>query len=124
MKEEFEITLHARIKPGVGSSPVEISPIVADFRPVTPWCDGRQLGRVDWAQGRRLASRVRGGKWRRRWRIGESRAQKGRRRKRKERERGGSRASTPFGPFLSLFFLLQLNHKTPLCCIINRIPSI
>ena len=34
MKEEFEITLRARIKPGVGSALVEISPVMADFWPM------------------------------------------------------------------------------------------
>ena len=48
MKEEFEITLHAPRLPGVGSALVKISPIVADFRPVAPWSNDRQLRWVGW----------------------------------------------------------------------------
>ena len=61
MKEEFEITLHALRLPGVGYAPVEISPIVADFRLVAPWCDGRRLRWVDWGSRSAAGSGVRGG---------------------------------------------------------------
>ena len=87
MKEEFEITLHAPRLPGVGFAPLGISPIVADFRPVAPWCDGRQLGWVDWGSRSAAGSGVRGGEAKEEMRNRESRAMSGRRR-RKRRETG------------------------------------
>ena len=66
---------------------------------------------------------VQGGEAKEEMRNRESRAMSGRRRrKRKERELGG-RVPRLLPP-LSLFFLIQLNHKTVVYCIINQIPNI
>ena len=88
MKEEFEITLHAPRLPGVGSTPVEISPIMADFQPVAPWSDGRRLRWFGWGLKAGVCSGVRGGgaKQRSRW---EGTGEPERRRRRRKENVGG-----------------------------------
>ena len=92
MKEEFKITLHAPNSPGVGSTPVEISPIVADFQPVAPWCDGRRLGCVDRGSRSAAGSGVRGGEAKKKRRNrGDGKKKKKKKEERGERMSGGCR---------------------------------
>ena len=87
MKEDFETILHAPRLPGVGFAPVEINPIVADVRPVAPWCEGRQLGWVDWGSRLAAGSGVRCGEAKEEMRNKGD----GKKKKKKKQERDGGR---------------------------------